>query len=78
MKRHRGTLVGVFVLVLLVSLALGTVLTLWTNAGNYIEQGLEQAGFGELTVWVSGMNDLDGLAEEIAGRQEIEKWRPSD
>ena len=60
MKRHRGTLTGLLFLVMLVSVALGTVLTLWVNAGDYIERGLEQAGFGELTVWVSGLEDVDG------------------
>ena len=59
-KRHRGTLAGLLFLVMLVSVALGTVLTLWVNAGDYIERGLEQAGFGELTVWVSGLEDVDG------------------
>ena len=59
-KRHRGTLAGLLFLVMLVSVALGTVLTLWVNAGDYIERGLEQAGFGELTVWVSGLEDVGG------------------
>ncbi len=50
LKGHRGVLAGVFVLILLVSLALGTALTLWVNAGNHIEAGLTQAGFGELSL----------------------------
>jgi len=65
--------VGIFILILLVSLALGTVLTLWTNTGTYIEQGLAQAGYGELTAWISGTDDVSGLAEEIAGQPEIGK-----
>lgn len=73
MKQHRGVLTGIFVLILLVSLALGMVLTLWVNAGNHVEQGLEQAGFGELTAWVSGGEDWDGHYEEITSLPEIDK-----
>lgn len=57
---------GVFVLLLLVSLSLGTVLTLWTNAGRYVNAELDWAGFGSLTAWVSDVPDLNGLAGEIA------------
>lgn len=73
MKRHRGVLMGVFMLILLVSLALGTVLTLWVNAENHVEAGLTQAGFGKMTAWVSGEVDTDDLAAEIAALDEIDR-----
>lgn len=60
LKQHRGVLASVFALILLVTVALSTVLTLWVNAGNHVEDGLEQAGFGELTVWISGSENWGG------------------
>ncbi len=73
LKQHRGVLASVFALILLVALALGTVLTLWINAGNHVKNGLEQAGFGELTVWVSGSESWAGLGDEIASQPEVDR-----
>lgn len=64
---------GVFVLLLLVSLALGTVLTLWTNSGRYVNAELDRAGFGTLTAWVSDVPDLNSLAGEIAALPEVSR-----
>ena len=71
LRRHKGSLSGVLVLLFLVSLALGTVLTVWRNSGRYVSEGLERAGFGTLTAWVSHVPDLEGLAEEIAALPEV-------
>ncbi len=73
LKQHRGVLASVFALILLVTVALSTVLTLWVNAGNHVEDGLEQAGFGELTVWVSGSENWVGLEDEIADQPEVDR-----
>ncbi len=74
LKRHRGGLAGIFVLVLLISLSLGTVLTVWRNAGDYVTAELARAGFGDVTAWVSGAPDT--LAGEIAALPEVEKVEP--
>lgn len=71
LRRHKGSLAGVFLLLFLVSLALGTVLTVWVNSGTYVSAELERARFGTLTAWVSGVPDLDALAGEITTLPEI-------
>lgn len=71
LRRHRGSLSGVFLLLFLVSLALGTVLTVWSNSGRYVSSELGRAGFGTLTAWVSQVSDLDGLEGEIAALPEV-------
>lgn len=73
LRQHRSSLLGVFVLLLLVSLALGTVLTLWTNSGRYVNAELDRAGFGTLTAWVSDVPDLNSLAGEIAALPEVSR-----
>lgn len=70
-KRHKGSLTGIFILVLLVSLSLGTVLTLWLNSGRYLSAELQRAGFGSLTAWVSGVPDLDALTDEMTALPEV-------
>lgn len=71
LRRHRSSLTGIFVLLFLVSLALGTVLTVWANSGRYVNAELNRAGFGTITAWVSDVPDLDGLAGELAALPEV-------
>lgn len=71
LKRHRGGLFGIFLLTLLAAAALGTVLTVWSNSSVYIKSEIKRAGFGELTAWVSGVPDTEGLAEDIGELSEI-------
>lgn len=73
LKRHKGTLFGIFILTLLVAAALGTVLTVWTNSENYIGSELDRSGYGELTAWVENLPDTTGLKNSIEALDEIER-----
>lgn len=57
LKAHRGTVCGVFVLILLVSLSLCTVLAVWQNSGRYVDSEMDRLGYGDITAWVSGLPD---------------------
>lgn len=72
LKSHRGTVLGVLVLIFLVSLSLGTVLTVWLNSSRYVNSEIDRLGYGDLTVWVSGLSDAAPLAEEISALNEVE------
>ena len=72
LKSHRGTVLGVFVLILLVSLSLGTVLTVWLNSSRYVDSEMNRLDYGELTAWVSGLPDAAPLTEEISALDEVE------
>ena len=71
LKRHKGSLSGVFILVLLVCTALGTVLSIWMNSERYLREEMERAGFGTLTAWVSNVPDMDALAANIADLEAV-------
>ena len=71
-KSHWGTVLGVFVLILLVSLSLGTVLTVWNNSRRYVDGEMDRLGYGDITAWVSGLPDAAPLAEEISALAEVE------
>lgn len=73
LKRHKGSLLGVFALVLIVCLSLSTVLSLWTNSGRYVRGELERLGYGDLTVWVSGVPDLAALEDELNALPEVSR-----
>ncbi|MCM1272915.1 MAG: FtsX-like permease family protein [Clostridium sp.] len=73
LKKHKNGLVGIFVLMLLSMAALGTALTVWTNSDTYVQAEMERAGFGALTIWVSGIPGHLDLAADIAALPEIEQ-----
>ena len=73
LKRHKSALFGIFILILLVAAALGTVLTVWTNSENYIQDELDRSGYGELTAWVENLSDTTGLKNSIEVLDEIER-----
>lgn len=69
--RHKSGLAGIFVLLFLVSLSLGTVLTVWSSSGRYVSGEMERAGFGALTAWVSNVPDMGVLTGEIGFLPEV-------
>ncbi|MCM1194264.1 MAG: ABC transporter permease, partial [Acetatifactor muris] len=71
-KRHKGSLAGVFILILLLSMTLVTVLTVWINSGSYVHSEMERLGFGKITAWVSGVPDIEKLTDEITALPEVE------
>lgn len=73
LKRHRASLIGIFILILIVSLALNAVLSVLANSESYIQSEITRAGFGELTAWVSDVPDTEVLAEDIEGLWNIER-----
>ena len=72
-RRHRGSLTGIFILVLLLSLTLLSALIVWKNAGDYVQSEMERLGFGRITAWVSGDPDIEKLTGEITGLSETER-----
>lgn len=72
-RRHRGSLTGIFILVLLLSLTLLSALTVWKNAGDYVQSEMERLGFGKITAWVSGDPDIEKLTGEITGLLETDR-----
>ncbi len=71
LKTHRGTLAGIFILTLFVAAALGTVLSVWSNSGAYIEKEMQRAGYGELCAWVSKTDNITPLTDSIENLSEV-------
>ncbi len=70
-KRHKGTLCGIFILTFLAVAALGTVMTIWSNSQRYIQKELDRAGFGALTAWVANLPQSNDLQDSISALDEI-------
>lgn len=72
-KRHKGSIFGIFLLLFLLSVSLSSVLALWHNSESYVQQEMERMGFGNITAWVSGLTDAEALKEEITVLPEVSK-----
>ncbi|EEG30505.1 efflux ABC transporter, permease protein [[Clostridium] methylpentosum DSM 5476] len=72
-KRHKGSILGVFSLLILVSVSLATVLSVWSNSSRFVTDEMNRLGFGEMTAWVSGLSQPDELAEEITSLEDVER-----
>lgn len=70
-KRHKSSLAGIFILTFIVSLAVSSVLSVWTNSGNYIRKEMERAGYGDITAWVSDVPEPDTMIYSIQGLPDV-------
>ena len=73
MRRHKGSLSGIFLLMFLVSFMMMTVLTVWSNSGTYVHSELGRTRFGDLTAWVSEVPEMGRMTEELQGLEIVEQ-----
>lgn len=72
-RQHKGSLLGIYILTLLVSFVMMAVLMLWSNSSTYVHTELDRIGFGNLTAWVSEVPDMERMKEEIQGLEPVEQ-----
>lgn len=72
-RKHKGSLLGIAILLFLVALSLSTVLTVYFGGGSYIHQEMQRAGFGNLTAWVADVPEMDFLTDSIEAQDGIER-----
>lgn len=72
MKRHKGSFIGIGILLLLTALSLTTVLMIALVGNSYIREEMERAGFGDLTAWASDVPDMEFLLESIREQEGVE------
>lgn len=70
-KKAKGTFLGIFLLLLIISTSLCAVLAVWKNATFYEHQELKRLGYGDITQWVADVEDTDALSKQIAGLDEV-------
>ena len=72
MKRHKGSLFGIAILMFLTALSLTAVLMIAFTGNSYIREEMERAGFGDLTAWTADVPDMEFLLESIRGQEGVE------
>lgn len=72
-KRQKGSIAGLFILISIVSLTLVMALTVYINSSNYVSQEMSRLGYGDMTAWVSNVDNLNQLTKEIDSLSDVEK-----
>ena len=72
MKRHKGSLFGIAILMFLTALSLTAVLMIAFAGNSYIREEMERAGFGDLTAWTADVPDMEFLLESIQEQEGVE------
>ncbi|MCB2354617.1 ABC transporter permease [Clostridium estertheticum] len=72
-KRQKGTIVGLFILIFTVSVAFVMALTVYINSSNYVRQEMSRLGYGNITAWVSKVDNLNQLTKKIASTPDVKK-----
>lgn len=73
MKRQKSTIAGLFILIFTVSVALVMTLTVYINSSSYVRQEMSRLGYGDITAWVSKVDNLNQLTKEIESQKNVEK-----
>lgn len=72
-RRQKGSIAGLFILVFTVSVTLVMALTVYINSSRYVSQEMSRLGYGDITAWVSNVDNLNKLTKEIDSLSDVEK-----
>lgn len=72
LKQHKGTMAGIFIIMLLVSLTMVSVLTIWLNTNTYLHEEMQRMQYGDITIWTQNLSDPDQLRAEIKHLEAVE------
>ena len=70
LKKQRGSLIGIFILMLVTTIAIGAALSIFYHSEMHISEEMERIGFGTSTAWVNG--NVEELQNEIQELHEVE------
>ncbi|MCC8102691.1 MAG: ABC transporter permease [Clostridiales bacterium] len=72
-KKQKSSLSGLFVLFLITALSMSLAVTVFHNSAAKVTGELERLGYGTLTAWVSGCEELEELQSELETLSEIDE-----
>lgn len=64
-KKQKGSCLGLFFLMVIISATLCGVLSIWESSNSYIEKEEERLGIGEIIYWTSEFPEKEAMKEEL-------------
>lgn len=74
-RKQKRSLMGLMILVLVTTLSLSLAVTVYCNSSTVIGSQMQRLGYGTLTAWVSGCENITALAQELEGQDAVETVR---
>lgn len=72
-RRQKGSFIGVFLLIWIISISLCAILSVWGNANNYVSQEIDRIGYGTFTCWAENVMDMDVVQQQVEALSDVEK-----
>ena len=70
-KKQKGGIAGIFLLVFVLALCLFCAITVYISGINSVESEMQRLGFGDFTIWTSGQPER--LKTEIESLKDVDK-----
>lgn len=77
-KSQKGSFIGIELLMFIITISLLAVLTIWKNANDYEEEQLLRTGYGDITSWIEGKDEIDRLCGQIEALSDVWKVEVQD
>lgn len=71
-KRHKATMIGIFIIMVIASLTCISTLSIWLNTNTYVQDEMDRMRYGDLTVWTQGMQHPEQVGTEIEQLNEVD------
>ncbi|MBD5457364.1 MAG: ABC transporter permease [Lachnospiraceae bacterium] len=78
MKSQKGSLTGIFMLVLIITVSLCAVISVWGNSNVYEREQIDRVGYGDITYWLSGIPDREKLVKQVEELEEVDRVEVQD
>lgn len=64
-RKQKGSYIAILLLMLIISLTLSSVLTLWCNSERYLQSEMDRLNFGDVIYWIYDIPDFEDLEQDI-------------
>lgn len=71
-KRHKGTLFGIFIIMIIACLTFISALSIWLNTNTYLQEEMNRMQYGDITAWTQGIENPKQLQNEIEQLDEVD------
>ena len=74
MKKHKGSFIGIFLLMFIITVSLSSVLSIWNNSGSYVSDEMERIQYGDLIYWMNNNGKkIDKIVESMEAVDGVDK-----
>ena len=73
LKKQKGSSIGLFLLMFIITISLSCVLCIWSNAENYVQDEMDRVGFGDIVYWLGQTDNIDKIVDATGKVEGVER-----